>query len=53
MFFLAISSIKKWGSSFAYAYQKKIDSGKNKSQTLGFISHKLLNVVFTVLKKQY
>jgi hypothetical protein len=47
---LAANSIKKWDPSFAYAYQKKIDSGKNKSQALGFISHKLLNVVFTVLK---
>lgn len=47
---LAANSIKKWDPSFAYAYQKKLDSGKNKSQALGFISHKLLNVVFTVLK---
>lgn len=47
---LAANSIRKWDTSFAYAHQKKIDSGKNKSQALGFISHKLLNVVFTVLK---
>ena len=47
---LAANCIKKWDPSFAYAYQKKLDSGKNKSQALGFISHKLLNVVFTVLK---
>ena len=39
---LAANSIKKWDPSFAYAYQKKLDSGKNKSQALGFISHKLL-----------
>ena len=30
----ASNNIKKWDSSFAYAYQKKNDSGKNKSQTL-------------------
>lgn len=47
---LAAHTIKKWNPSFAYAYRKKLDSGKNKTQALAFLSHKLLNVVFTVLK---
>ena len=47
---LAANTVKQWDPSFAFAYQKKINAGKNKSQALAFITHKLLNVVFTILK---
>lgn len=33
-----------------YLYQKKRDSGKSHMQATGFICHKLLNIVYTVLK---
>ena len=47
---LASSCVIIHDKSFAYAYQHKLSQGKTKMQALAFISHKLLNVFFTILK---
>lgn len=33
-----------------YLFQRKMNAGKNYSQAIGFICHKLLNIIFVVLK---
>lgn len=33
-----------------YAFQQKLNAGKHYSQAMGFVCHKLLNIIFVVLK---